>query len=525
MARCDVLVIGSGHNGLGLAAYCARAGLDVVLVEAAPKVGGLLSTEEVTRPGFKHSLHAITLGSYAPFYRHFDLAAVGVRFVKPPVEFALLLPDTDLTLRCGDPTANARAIAHFSPRDAKSIAELYARFHRTWLREFYSPPLRPAERGQDLLPPDRREYNRLCGLSLREAVDEVLESEEVRLFFALRAIELTGDAGIGARSASAEYRGTGDFLFRLAFDPEYYIAVGGTNELAQGIGRLLHKLGARILRGNAVKQIVVREGQAVGVRLNDGTAIDARAIASSANFVPTMLELVGEGHLDARFVEAVKALRPSRVGKFDVHLALERPPAYRVPEAQEALCLFLGYEDLAHLETRWSEICSGTFPAKPAFHCGCTTIYDTASSPPGGHTVYLWQPVPAVLSRAPTEAAAAEYLERILARWREFTSDLPEDNILGRFGYYMGNWTNPVAHPYGGIPVSFGQYYSGRPLPECADYRTPIRGLYLCGSSSHPGGTVRFAPAHNAARVILGDLGMAPWWDEDLIAGTPLVSA
>lgn len=524
MARCDVAVVGSGHNGLALAAYCARLGLDVVVVEGAPKVGGLLSTEEVTLPGFRHNLHAVTLGSYAPFYRDFDMRAFGVRFLRPPVEYVMPLPDRHLTIRCGDPQANYRAIARFSRHDADVIQDLYRRFHRAWLSEYYAPPLPAGQRGQGVSTQDQREYNRLCAMSFRATVDELFRSEEVRLLFCLRAMEITGDVGLGARAATADYPGTGDFLFRLAFDEEYHIVLGGTNELAQGIARLLAHLGARVLTGSPVERIVVRDGRVQGVRLANGETLAARAVVSGANFANTMLDLVGDEHLDRGFVERVKGLRPSRVGKFDLHLAVSAPPRYRIPEAREALCLFLGYDGIEDIETRWSEILAGTFPAKPSFHCGCTSIYDPDSVPDGGHTLYLWQFVPGALSRTTTEATAPAYLERILARWREYTTDLDDAQILGRHGYYLGNWKMKQAHPYGGVPLSHGQYYDRRPLPECADYRTPVRGLYLCGSSSHPGGSVRFGPARNAARAIASDLGLKPWWSEDLVPGTPLVS-
>ena len=525
MARCDVAVIGSGHNGLGLAAYCARLGLNVVVLEAAPKVGGLLSTEEVTLPGFRHNLHAVTLGSYAPFYRDFDLRPFGVRFVKPPVEYVLPVRDRHLTIRCGDPAANRAAIAAFSRRDAETIHDLYRRFHQTWLDEFYSPPPAHGGRGLRLSSRDRRDYERLCSLSFREVIDELFESEMIKLLLCLRAMEITGDVGLGARAAVADYPGTGDFLFRVTFDEEYHIVLGGTNELAQGIARLLAHLGATVLTDAAVDRIMIRDGRVHGVHLVTGDTLEARAVVSAANFGHTMLDLVGAEHLSASFVERVKGLRLSRGGKFDLHLAVSRPPRYRIPEAREALCLFLGYDGLPDIETRWSEILDGHFPAAPSFHCGCTTIYDPDSAPDGGHTLYLWQFVSAALSRAVTDAAAEQYVDRILARWRQYTDDIAESHILGRYGYALANWKTKQAHPYGGVPISHGQYYGDRPLRECADYRTPIAGLYLAGSSSHPGGSVRFAPAYNAAQIIARDFGLKPWWAEALAPGTPLVAA
>lgn len=524
MTNCDVLVIGSGHNGLGLAAYCARAGLDVVVVEAAPAAGGLLSTEEATLPGFKHNLHAITLGSYAPFYCHFDLKNFGLSFVKPPVEYVALFPQAHLIIRCGQPVANFKALANFSRRDAQTIEDLYRRFHRAWLREYYSAPFPPGERGQSLPGGEQREYNRICNLSFREALDELYESEEIKLLFCLRCIEVSGDVALASKGAIPDYRGTGDLVFRLAFDEEYQICVGGTNELAQAIVRLIRSFGGRVITGAAVIKILVDGQKATGVKLVDGTTITARSVVSNSSFVGTMLELVGEEKLAGRFVEAVKNLRSSSAGKFDLHLAVTDAPRYRIPEAREALCLFLGYEGLGDIETRYAEIQAGEFPARPAFHCGCTTLHDPTCAPRGAHTLYLWQFVPGKISRAVAGPVAESYTERILAQWRQYTSDLSDRAILGRHAYYLGNWQNRQSH-WGAVAYSHGQYYRGRPLAECSDYRTPIDGLYHCGASSHPGGNVRFAPAHNAAMAVLKDLGRTPWWSQDLIPGTPLVSA
>ena len=178
----DVVVIGGGQNGLGVAAYCAKAGLRVIVLEASEKVGGFMSTEPATLPAFRHSLHAITLGSYIPFYRHFDLRAFGVTFAKPPVEYVMLLPDRHLTIRRSEPTVNYKAIAKFSKKDAQAIEDLHRRFHRAWLGEFFSPPVE-GERGRTLPDGERREYNRLCSLSLREAVEECLGKRRSQAFY------------------------------------------------------------------------------------------------------------------------------------------------------------------------------------------------------------------------------------------------------------------------------------------------------------------------------------------------------
>jgi phytoene dehydrogenase-like protein len=518
---CDVIVIGGGQNGLGVAAYCARAGLKVVVLERAEKVGGFLSTEAVTLPGFKHSLHAITLGSYIPFYRHFDLESFGLKFAKPPVEYAMLLADRNLIVRRSQPVANYAAIAEFSPRDAKAIAELYRRFHSTWLREFFSPPL-SGERGGVLPDSERREYNRLCSLSLREAVEDSFENDAVRLFFCLRAMEFTGDPALGA--LNTETRGTGDILFRLVCDEEYQIAVGGTNELAQAIARMIQKWGAKVLTRSPVTNIVVEDGRATGVRLADGATIRARTIVSNVGFATTMLDLVGENHLSREFVQATKDLRAPITGTFNFHMAVSEPPVYRAPDARESLCVFLGYEKLSDLDAKWTEIVAGRFPAKPAFHCGCTTIHDPSCAPPGLHTLYLWQTIPGEMSWRMREERAAEMAEPVLRLWREHSPNLTDEKILGRYIYYLTKWKNTQTNS-GGVTYSHDQYYNRRPLPGFSDYHTPIKGLYHASASSHPGGGVRFGPAYNASQTIFADLGLSPWWNRELIPGTPLVSS
>ncbi len=516
---CDVIVIGGGQNGLGVAAYCAKAGLKVVVLERAEKVGGFLSTEAVTLPGFKHSLHAITLGSYVPFYRHFDLKAFGVEFAKPPVEYAMLLPERHLIIRRSNPQANYAAIADFSERDAQAIEDLYRRFHATWLEEFYSAPV-PGERGRALPDSQRREYNRLCALSLREAVEDSFESDAVRLFFCLRAMEFTGDPALG--STRQESRGTGDILFRLVCDEEYQIVVGGTNELAQGIARMIERWGGQVLTGSPVAKILVDSGRATGVQLADGTTLMAKTVVSNVGFPTTMLQFVGESYLTPDFAQAVKSLRWQITGTFNLHLAVSEPPIYQFPEAWESLCVFLGYKALADLDTKWAEIVQGRFPT-PAFHCGCTTLHDPSCAPPGSHTLYLWQTIPGEMSRLMTEEKASEHAEQVLRRWREQCPNLTNERILGRYIYNLTKWKNAQTNS-GGVAYSYGQYYDRRPLAGYSDYRTPITGLYHASASSHPGGGVRFGPAHNAAKIIFDDLGIAPWWSQELRPGMPLVA-
>ena len=259
-------------------------------------------------------------------------------------------------------------------------------------------------------------------------------------------------------------------------DEEYQICVGGTNELAQGIARMIERWGAKVVVGARVARVLVENGKATGVQLADGSTIRSRIVVSNAGFTGTMLNLVGEEHLAPGFVQEVKNLHPPVGGSFNLHLAVSELPVYRVPEARESLCIFLGFEGFADLQVKWSEIERGVLPAKPSFHCGSTTTHDPSCAPPGAHTLYLWEQISGKVSQGMTEEMAQEYGERVLKRWREYSPNLTEDRILGKYLYRFGKWKNQQVNS-GGLSLSRGQYYHRRPLPGFARLSNSHRGV------------------------------------------------
>ena len=519
MAEFDAIIVGSGHNGLGLACYLAKSGLRVLVCEAQPVVGGFLHTEEVI-PGYRHSLHAITLGTYPPFYRDFDLARYGVRFIRAEVEFGLIQGNRALTVHNGLPKANFKSFAKFSEHDARTLERTHKRFHATWLRENYSPPLPPEERGRGLDRADRDDWLRICSMNPRELIDELFESDPIKIFASVRFVEENADGyALVARQSSKEFTGVADSVFRILVDPRYVIPQGGTRRLAEGLVRVLEALGGSVLTNAPVEEISVKAGRAEGVKLSNGKIFHAKKLIVCNVSVGTMLQLVGRDHLSRTIVRQIESLESPEGGKFDLHLASAEPPRYANvddPAINRSLNVFVGYDSLDDLDRHADETRRGRFPEKPSFHGGCQTLYDPTLAPPGRHTLWEWQFVSSQVSSDITPDRVETYREQTLARWRQFAPNLTSETILGVHPYY----TLKGGHKDGFPSLKNGQHYAERPIPELAHYRTPIRGLYLAHASCHPGGQVRFAPAYNALTIIAQDLGIPKWWS-DPAPGTP----
>ena len=521
MPDFDAIVVGAGQNGLGIAAYLSKSGLKVLVCEAASEVGGYLHSESVI-PGYTHSFHAITMGTYPPIYRDFDMAQFGTKMIKADVEFGLIYGKKALAVHNGLPKVNFKAFAKLSEKDARMLESLHNRFHATWLREYYSPPMPPEERGAGLAGKDRDEWRSICAMSPVEVVEHYFQNETVKLFLVLRVVEEGAEGyAIASRRTKNEYRGTGDYAMKMLTDPMYAIPQGGTRRLAEALARAVTSFGGEVLLDSAVSRIVIKEGSAVGVELIDGRVINSRKLVISNVDIGATVKLAGEENFGSDIVKKVSALKAPTWGKFDLHIASNEPPKYDVddPMVNRSLNVFVGYEGVDDIDKHTEEARRNEFPKKPSFHAGCQTLYDPSLAPPGKHTLWEWMYISPQLSMETTESIAQKYKEAVLSRWREFAPNLKVDTLIDVYPYYVRKWRARPLLP----SISNGQYYNNRPIPELSNYKTPIRGLYLCHSSSHPGATVRFGPAYDALTVIAKDIGITKWWS-DPVPGVPLSS-
>ncbi len=523
MPDVDVVVIGSGHNGLICAAYLAKSGLRVAVLERRLTIGGGLCTEEITIPGFYHNLHS-AFHRYVlvfPWWRDLELDRFGVHYILPEVQSIAPLSDGRCLVIHRDPERAARSIARFSERDAKTYRDLYPRFDAMGKRfvaaEMFSPPLPRAEK-EALLEstPEGREFLRFLRQSCWEVVHDLFETPALRaliLYYAAVKGYLIRDRGVGHQVPASIVGGTQGAMCK-----------GGSHRLAQGLAKCVVAHGGTIHEKSPVVRILLEGGAACGVELEDGTSIRAtKAVVSNLNPHLTFLDLCGADGIPAELKVKTAEFQYGRWALFSAHMALHDPPRYAAatfePDIDRGFNLCIGYETPEDLDAHFREIEAGLPPRVPGMQCGAFTVHDPTQAPPGKHTAFTWQFAPFNLRDGGPEGwdrIKAAYMETCIARWRHYAPNLDDRNILARFAYTPLDIRRKMVSMERGDfnhgRMSADQLFDRRPFEGVTSYRTPIPGLYLCGSSTHPGGVITGAPGHNAAGVIVDDLNIRKWW-------------
>jgi phytoene dehydrogenase-like protein len=521
----DGIVIGAGHNGLICTAYLAKAGLRVLLIERMVELGGGLDAHEDPRaPGFWHNIHSVFhRGARGlPWFSDLRLAEFGVEYVAPELGVSMLLPDGRSLRWYSDLDRTCASLAEFSRADAATFREVHQRFRpvveQIVFPETYAPPV-PLEEKRELLERSAagREYLRYTTCSPEDFILQHFESPQVQAFIAFLAV---------IRGYEIDAQGLG-FLVpsMIAWGVNPQLCKGTSHHLADQLANVVVAAGGDVIEANAVVRILVEDGRATGVVLQDGTEVRARRfIASNLNPQETFLNLVGREHLDPVFAQRVEGFRYSATTPiFAVNLALREPPRYtaaeRCPDIHRTCMYIVGLDEYQDIRDLYAACRAGRLPPKLFMNGACLTVHDPSQAPPGQHCAFTWQLVPYDLADggpARWDALREEFLERQLARWREYAPNLDERNIIAK------SCTTPLDIERHDPNMRRGDWMVGelnadqaldrRPLPELAQYRTPIAGLYLCGSSCHPGGNITGAPGYNAAGVIARDLGLTPWW-------------
>ncbi len=523
----DVLVIGAGHNGLACAAYLAAGGLRVKVVERRGVVGGAAVTEEFC-PGFRNSVCAYVVSLLHPkVIAELDLARHGLEILeRPGGSLAPLGDGRCLWLPRDDARAKAE-IAGFSSRDAEAspafhaILQDAARALRGLVLE--TPPnigggwgdlwraLTAANRLRRLDAARQGALARLMTTSVGDYLDEWFEFDGLKGVY--------GFEGIVGNMVSPYAPGTAYVLLHHYFGEvngkvgAWGHAKGGMGALTQAMARAAEARGVEIELGAPVAEVLVEGDRALGVRLADGRAVRAKAVAANVNPKLLFLDLVDSGALAPDFVRAMRAWR-CRSGSFRMNVALAELPAFEGLPGGESAELLSGTIDIApslgYLERAYDEARQLGWARAPIVSMCIPSILDDTLAPKGAHVASLfcqhfnpelrhgesWDDVKdrvADLIIATVESYAPNFRRAVVGRQVLSPLDLERE-----FGLVGGDIFHGALH--------LDQLYSLRPAPGYADYRTPIRGLYLCGSGAHPGGGVTGAPGHNAAREILRDV-------------------
>lgn len=519
----DAIVIGAGHNGQILANYLQKSGMETLVLERRLEPGGGLCTEEVTRPGFYHNLHSFFMRWVPdlPWYQDLNLERFGVRMILPAVQTVAPFEDGRCLVCHVDLDKTAKSIARFSRKDASTYKTIIGRFEEMNRRiitpETYAPPMAFAEK-RTLLENSSlgRDYLELCRKTPMEMARELFESEQMRaylVFMVTTRMYLPDEPGLGFAVAAALAGGTRGSMCR-----------GGSHNLAHAMTASLEANGARVWEASHVREITVENGRATGVVLNDNRFYQARKLVVSSVDIPqTFLDLVGEKQLPDDIIKKAAGFKFARWGLFGVHFALNEPLRYISqsfdPDINQGFNLNIGLESLEQFNTHMDEIDRGLPPTLPGMQCAQPTLHDPLQAPEGKHTAFLWQFAPYELNDGGPEAwdrIKEEYAETCLSRWQTYAPNLNSDNIVDTYLFTPLDVERKLINMRRGDHcigrASRDQMLENRPFPGCKPYRTPIEGLYLCGSGTHSMGNITGAPGYNAARVICEDLGIKPWW-------------
>lgn len=528
-AAHNVVIIGAGHNALVTACYLAKAGLKPLVLEQRPVVGGAAITDEFF-PGFKCSTLAHVAGPFDPaIAREMRLERHGLQMIEPDPRVFAPSPDGRALLLYDDPARSAQEIAGFSRRDA----EKYPEFHNVLgrfggvLREILhvTPPLLDAPSAGNLWDLrkswkgfrrlGRKEMFRLLRwgpMAVADLVAEFFETELLRATIAARGI--FGGA-LGPRSAGSAAL----LLLRVAADshPAGTSAFprGGMGALTQALAAAALQAGATSRTGAEVAQILVKDGAVAGVTLAGGEEIPASTVISGADPKRTLLRLLDPVHLELDFVVKMQHYRCCGVAA-KVNLALSGLPSFTAlrelakHDSHAAAAALAGRihigSEIDYLERAFDASKYGEFSSKPYLDVTLPSISDPSLAPHGRHVMSIY------MQYAPFELRDAEWHSR---------RDALGDTVVKTLAEYAPNLPGLILHRQVITPHDFEQTYgltgghifhgelaldqlfTMRPLMDWARYRTPIRGLFLCGSGTHPGAGLSGTSGRNAAREIL----------------------
>lgn len=523
METWDGIVVGAGHNGLTCAAYLAKAGLRVAVVEGNETIGGGTSTRELTLPGFRHNIHANYFIGFdaSPVYRDLELERYGFRFLVPPVQQAYLFRDGQALVVHDDPDRTAASIERFSARDADTFRVLHDRW-AVAMRPFFvsllhTPPSPPEQLRERLPGAQGQELLDLAALTPYEAIDRYFEDEHVRVL--LKKLLHIVHAN--------DFPGTGMWFPLLVSNlNRMTMPVGGAVSLPQALQRVVEEHEGEVLTGSRVEHILVEDGAARGVALSGGNRLLASRFVVSAIDFPQTLRLAGMHRFDSDVQDKARSWRwTGDHSLMTLHLALNERPRYHAaefdPDVNDAYNIQFGVDNTSELVRTFKEMRDGVFPTLPAGNGCCNTMFDPSYAPPGKHTAFWWPFASYELdgSASTWDRRREEFTERLLSVWRGYAPNLTQDNVLGSYLYTPLDVERGNASMVQGS-VRLGAYSADqmgihRPHRKLADYRTPpVEGLYHCGSSSASGGGVNGAPGYCAADVVVRDLGAQRWWPQ-----------
>jgi phytoene dehydrogenase-like protein len=532
MAGYDAIVIGGGHNGLACAAYLGRAGLRPLVLERRHVLGGAAVTEEPW-PGYRVSTLSYVVSLLLPeVVRELELERHGYHVWEMSPDYFVPFPDGRHIMVWSDTERNASEFARFSERDARSYGAFDAYLSRMayLLRPLLSvtpPPVgdrspaalvdqgRLAWRFRSLGARGVGELVRLMSQSTADLLDDWFESDEVKT-------ALCSQGAIGAWAGPYSPGTAYVLLHHWMGEVDGHLGAwgvvrGGMGSVSEAIAAAARRRGAEIRTEAPVARILTDGGEpgrarATGVALANGTEIRAPIVVAAIHPRTALLDLVEAAAIPDQVRRAMDRYR-SRSGTVKINLAVGELPDFTAlrgtsPGPQHSGTIELCHS-MAYLEAAWDDAKAGRASARPYSEVVIPTVYDDSIAPPGKHILHCFaQYVPATWAGPGHEREVEAFADRVVDELAMLAPNL-KGSIEHR--QVIGPWEMEREYGLVGGCIHLGdltldQLFAWRPLPGYADYRTPVRGLYLASAGTHPGGGVMGAAARNAAREIVRDV-------------------
>ena len=531
-SRWDAIVIGGGHNGLTAAAYLARGGCDVLLVERRGVLGGATLTEEPF-PGFRYSVFSYLVSLLRPEVIHeLDLVRHGLH-IQPTESTLNPLPGGDELYREADPGRTYHNIARHSRRDAEAypefklemthMARLVHRLQDTAPAELLgreaaavegSGAVEQGELAADLarhfLDLPRAQlllFARMMTMSAADLVDRWFETDALKA--ALTTSSIIGSF-VSPRSPGSAYVMLHHYMGEVDGDYRGWgFQKGGTGAVAEAIAGAARSFGADLRTEAPVEQVIVENGRASGVALADGAELRADMVASSCTPQVSFRRLVPSGLLPADLLERVDAWK-SQGCSGKVNLSLSELPRFASrPEPGPHLAGGVSIAPgLDYVERAFDDCRGGSFSRRPFVDLVIPSVFDRDMAPPGQHVLSCFvQYAPYDPGEGGWEAQRDAFGDAVIEVLAEHIVNL-EGSILHRQVLTPVDIERIAGITGGNIfhgELSLAQLLLNRPAPDASSYRTPLPGYYVCGSASHPGGGISGAPGRLCALRMLAD--------------------
>jgi len=520
----DVIIVGGGHNGLTAAGYLGKAGIKTLVLERRPMVGGAVVTEEFY-PGYKISTISYVVSLLqSKIITDLDLQNHGFEMIK--MDGTLSVCGDDYLLFNDDEDHNRKEVERFSATDYDAMEQFEEMFQNVGgvirnqmlkepptLNADFSDLLKLGKMGLDvrkLTPELRYRLLQILTSSAYDLIQRWFESPMIKSMY--------GAACFSGNYASLHQPGSAIPLFHSAIGEiegekgAWRMVKGGMGGLTQAMASFAQSKGVQIQTDAPVEKILIENGRATGVRLENGDVMHSRCVMANTDPKRTFLTLIDPVHLDPDFAKDIEQIRMGH-SSLRINIALKDLPDIRFfPPGEDTwhrsdICIF---PDIKGQEENYFACAKGHFPKKPRLEITIPSTLDDSLAPSGHHVM----------------SVLAKYFPFELAdglHWDTVKEDVA-DQIIDYMTEVMPNLKQVIVGRQMISPLDLetvyglthadifhgrhdlDQIFSMRPHPKAAQYRTPIRDLYICGSGAHPGGGVSGAPGHNAARRVIADL-------------------